>query len=71
MYREFHVVEDRTLRRQQFEERVSERNRYAGSERTRSLRALVARVLFALALTAERQETWNAVWERLEARGRL
>ena len=71
MYREFYAVEDRTLRRQQFEERVSERNGYAGSGQARSLRALAARMLFALAVTAERQETWNAVWERLEARGRL
>ena len=71
MYREFYEVQDRALRRQQFAERVSERNRYARSGRTRSLRALAARLFFALAITAERQETWNAVWERLEARGRL
>jgi hypothetical protein len=71
MYREFYAVQDRTLRRQQFEGRVSERNKYARSGRARSLRALAARGLFALAVTAERQETWNAVWERLEARGRF
>lgn len=71
MYREFYVVEDRALRRQQFDERVSERKRYAGTGRTRSLRALAARLFLALAVSAEREETWNAVWERLEARGRL
>ena len=71
MYREFYMVEDRALRRQQFDERVSERRRYSGSGRVRSLRGLAARVFFALAVTAERQETWNAVWERLESRGRL
>ena len=69
MYREFYAVEDRALRRQQFAERVSERRRHGGAGH--SLRKAVARRLFALAVVAERQETWNAVWERLEARGRL
>lgn len=31
------------------------------------LRARVARRVFAFALTLEREETWRAVWERLEA----
>jgi hypothetical protein len=69
MYREFYAVEDRALRRQQFAERISERRR--GGSTGRSVRRAVARQLFALAVVAERQETWNAVWERLEARGRL
>ena len=36
-----------------------------------SLRARIARRLFALAVAAESEETWRLVWERLEARGRL
>ena len=31
------------------------------------LRARVARRLFAFAVALEREETWRAVWERLEA----
>ena len=31
------------------------------------LRARVARRVFAFALAVEREETWKAVWERLEA----
>ena len=31
------------------------------------LRARVARRVFAFALALEREETWRAVWERLEA----
>ena len=36
-----------------------------------SLRARMTRRLFALAVAADRQETWNVVWERLEAEGGL
>ena len=32
-----------------------------------ALRARAARRLFGLAVTLEREETWRAVWERLEA----
>ncbi|MBD0252889.1 MAG: hypothetical protein ICV31_00145 [Rubrobacter sp.] len=31
------------------------------------LRARVARTVFGFALALEREETWRAVWERLEA----
>ena len=31
------------------------------------LRARVARMVFGFALALEREETWRAVWERLEA----
>ena len=65
----FYMMEDRVLREQDFAERVAERNRYARSER--NLRARMARRLFALAVAAEREETWRVVWERLEAKGRL
>jgi hypothetical protein len=65
----FYMMEDRVLREQDLAERMAERNRYARSKR--NLRARMARRLFALALTAEREETWRVVWERLEAKGRL
>ena len=38
----------------------------AGAGRS-SLRARVARQLFGFAVALERDETWRAVWERLEA----
>ena len=66
----FYVVQDRSLREQDFAERVAERNRHARSRSGLSLRARVARRLFALAIAAEREETWRLVWESLDARGR-
>jgi hypothetical protein len=72
MYRDrFYVMENRTLCEQDFAERVAERNRYARSKRRFSLRARLARRLFALAVAADRIETWRLVWEKLEARGRF
>ncbi len=65
----FYVMEDRVLREQDLAERMAERARYARS--SWNLRARVARRLFALAVAAEREETWRLVWERLEAKGRL
>lgn len=35
------------------------------------LRARLARRLFDAAVLLDRGETWNEVWDRLEARGRL
>ena len=67
----FYVVQDRALREQDLAERIAERNRHARSNDGLSLRARVARRLFALAMAAEREETWRLVWERLETRGRL
>ena len=67
----FYVMEDRVLREQDLAERMAERERYARSKRESSLRARMARRLFALAIAAEREETWRVVWERLEAKGRL
>ena len=68
----FYVVQDRALREQDLAERIAERNRHARTkEAGLSLRARVARRLFALAMAAEREETWRVVWERLETRGRL
>ena len=73
MFNDLHymVVQDRTAREQEFAERRAERRRYARSLGRPSLRARAARRLFALAVAAEREETWRVVWERLEARGRL
>ena len=65
------MLQDRTAREQDLADRRAERRRYARSPGEPSLRARVARRLFALALAAEREETWRVVWERLEARGRL
>jgi hypothetical protein len=65
----FYAMEDRVLREQDLAERMAERERYARSKR--NLRARMARRLFALAVAAEREETWRVVWERLEAKGRL
>lgn len=67
----FYVMEDRALREQDLAERIAERERYAWVARNSSLRARLARRLFALAVAAERGETWRVVWERLEAKGRL
>jgi hypothetical protein len=66
-----YVMEDRSLRRQDLAGRMAEREGYARSKHTPSLRARLARRLFELAVAAEREETWRLVWERLGARGRL
>ena len=39
----------------------------AGASERPSLRARAARWLFGFAVALEREETWRAVWERLEA----
>jgi len=52
------------------EERRLARLAAGGSDRGPLLartRARVARGLFGFAVTLEREETWRAVWERLEA----
>ena len=38
-----------------------------GTAQRSSLRARAARRLFGFAVALEREETWRAVWERLEA----
>lgn len=68
MYGDFHAAQDRTLREQEFADKVAERQRYARPTNRLSLRARLARRLFLLAVAAEREETWRVVWERLEAR---
>jgi hypothetical protein len=70
MYTEFYAAQDRTLRQQDLADRQAERRRYARPEEKPSLRARLARQLFALAVAAEREETWRVVWERLEPKGR-
>jgi hypothetical protein len=66
-----YVMEDRSLRRQDLAGRMAEREGYARSKHTSSLRTRLVRRLFELAVAAEREETWRLVWERLGARGRL
>jgi hypothetical protein len=68
---QYMLLQDRTTREQDFAERVAQRGRYARSPGEPSLRARLARRLFALAVAAEREETWRLIWEKLEARGRL
>jgi hypothetical protein len=65
------LLQDRSAREQDLAGRIAERRRYARSPGEPSLRARLARGLFALAVAAEREETWRQVWERFEARGRL
>ena len=68
----FYVLQDREIREQELAERMSERRRQAlAASRRPSLRARMARRLFALAVAADRKEAWNVVWERLEAKGGL
>lgn len=70
MYNEFYAAQDRTLRQQGLADRQAERRRYVRPTDSLSLRARLARQLFALAVATEREETWRVVWERLEAKGR-
>lgn len=72
MFNDYHYAAlwDRTLREQDLAERVVERRRYARPPGKLSVRARMARRLFALAVATEREETWRVVWERLEAKGR-
>ena len=68
----FYALQDQALREQELARRMAERKLVREALAARpSLRARVARSLFALAVAAEREETWRVVWERLEARGRL
>ncbi len=68
----FYALLDHQVREQELAERMAESRRQAlTASRGPSLRARMARRLFALAVAADRKETWNVVWERLEAKGRL
>lgn len=76
----FYLEKDRHIRERALAEGMTERRRYAQFKADRpllrvsliaSLRARLARRLFALAVAAERQETWKADGERLEAKERL
>lgn len=73
MFNDWHyrIAQDPELRAQDHAERVAERNKYTRPTGTSSLRARMARWLFALAVVTEREEIWRVVWERLEAKGRL
>lgn len=63
------LVQDRLLRAG--EEADARRLARIAKQGTPGLRARAARTLFALAVKAERRATWDEVWDRLEARGRL
>jgi hypothetical protein len=74
MYADYslHALQYREIREQELAERMAERSRQALiASRGPSLRARMARRLFALAVAADRKEARNAVWERLEAKGCL
>jgi hypothetical protein len=74
MYADYTVyaLQDREIREQELAERMAESRRQALSKsRGPSLRGWMARRLFALAVAADRNETWNVVWEGLEGKGRL
>jgi hypothetical protein len=62
------MLQDRMAR----ERELAEQRRLAlAAARKLPLRARMARRLFALAVALDGRETWSAVWERLEAKGRL
>jgi hypothetical protein len=71
MYEDFHeqYARERMLREHELAE-GRRLVRLAKGRRPR-LRGRIARALFSLAVRTERGETWDVVWERLEARGRL
>ena len=74
MYADYNLyaLQDRELREQELAERMAERRGQAlATSHGPSLRARMARRLFALAVATDRKEAWNVVWERLEARGGL
>ena|SRR3712207_6347556 len=64
-----YALEAREIREEELAERMAERRRQAlGRSRGRSVRARMACRIFALAVAADRKETCNVVWERLEGR---
>jgi hypothetical protein len=74
MYADYnlHALQYREIREQELAERMAESTRRVLAESLRpSLRARMARRLFALAVATDRKETWNVVWETLEAKRRL
>ena len=62
------ALQDRMARERELAE---QRRQALAVARKPTLRARTARRLFALAVVLDRRETWSAVWERLEAKGRL
>jgi len=65
-------LQDRAARERELDELMSERQRQASRAACKpSLRARMARRLFALAVATEREKTWRVVWERLGAKGDL
>ena len=68
----FYAMQYREIQEQELAEREGESRRHTLTvSRGPSMRALTARRLFALAIAADRKETWNVVCKRLEAKGGL
>ena len=73
MYADYnlHALQYREIREQELAERMAESTRRALDASLRpSLRARMARRLFALAVATDRKETWNVVgrrWKRKDA----
>ena len=68
----FYMLHEQKIRDRELAERLAKRKALAELRSSSpSLRAQMARRLFALAVAAEREETWRLIWEKLEARGRL
>jgi hypothetical protein len=63
------TLQDRLARERELAEQ--RRQALAATRKPSSLRARMARRLFALAVALDRRETWSVVWERLETKGRL
>jgi hypothetical protein len=67
----FYLEQERKDRERALARSMRERRVLAQLEAKKpSMRARLARGLFGLAVATEREETWRAVWERLEAKGR-
>ncbi len=68
----FYLEMDHKMREKEKAELVARRQTLDRLKARRpSVRARLARRLFALAVATEREETWRVVWERLESKGRL
>ena len=71
MYADYslHALQYREIREQELAELVAERRKQAlTASRGPSLRAQIARCLFALALAADKNETWSVLWRSWKRR---
>jgi len=71
MFTELHLHTDRDFRKLDLAEKMAERRKHSlAATRRSSLRARMARMLFAHAVDAGKHETWSTTRERSEAAGR-